>query len=60
MKPVLAPGDDQYAKRKRKRLQNGIPVEDGFVGTNFVLGVIKLNIELPEEFQKLKQNSFSF
>lgn len=48
-KPVLAPGDDQYAKEK-ERLKNGIPVEAGLLEqiNNWSQ---KLNIKLPNDFK---------
>jgi len=46
--PVLAPGDDQYAKEK-KRLKSGIPVENGLL-EQIHNWSDKLNIELPTDF----------
>ena len=46
--PVLAPGDDQYAKEK-ERLKNGIPVEVGLLEqiSNWSQ---ELNVQLPDDF----------
>jgi len=47
--PVLAPGDDQYAKEK-ERLKNGIPVEAGLL-EQIHNWSDELNIKLPQDFQ---------
>lgn len=47
--PVLAPGDDQYAK-ETERLQHGIPVEKGLL-EQIHLWSEKLKINLPKDFQ---------
>ena len=50
--PVLAPGDDQYAKEK-ERLKSGIPVEGGLL-EQINNWSDKLHIKLPKEFQNGK------
>lgn len=48
--PVLAPGDDQYAKEK-ERLKQGIPVESGLFGQMMEWSE-KLKVDIPVKMEK--------